>query len=120
MKDEFYRELYAKVENSPARSAWKRGVRLSALEMVKYLQENRLPAEEKALLDGAENWNEYSWSGSALIYDEDIARRYCTPSEYRKKRGGDLQPSSRETWLDVQTRALWQACRLVLRAAKQI
>lgn len=53
-----------------------------------------------------------------LIYDGDIAERLCTPSEYKRKRGGDFQPNSRETWLDVQARALYQAARWIINAAR--
>ena len=45
-------------------------------------------------LNGAENWEEYSWGGSALIYNGDIAeritpktnrRRGCQPDHYRRR-----------------------------------
>ena len=49
--------------------------------------------------------------------DADIAERLCAPSELKRKKGGDLQPSSRETWLDCQARALSQAARIVLKEA---
>ena len=32
---------------------------------------------EKILLNGAENWNQYSYGGCALIYDTDIAVTLC-------------------------------------------
>lgn len=59
--------------------------------------------------NGADSWNEYSWSGCGLIYDGDIAEHYCTPSELKKTRHGERRPNSREEWLDVQARALRQA-----------
>lgn len=74
---------------------------------------------EKALLNGADSWNSYSWGGCGLIYDYDIARHYCTPSELRKTRDGERRPNSREEWLDVQARALFQASNRVKRAIKQ-
>lgn len=65
---------------------------------------------------------EYSWGGSALVYDGDIAAALCNPSELKKTRNGKRRPNSREEWLDVQARALYQAFRRVysaIRAARQ-
>ena len=71
------------------------------------------------LLNGAENWRAYSYGGCALIYDADIAERLCAPSEYAKKRQGERAPNSRETWLDVQARALGQAATLITTVSKE-
>jgi hypothetical protein len=98
-------------------SAWSKGVELYAEELRESLAENNLPATRENLLNGARDWNEYSYGGCALIYDADIAERLCSPSELKKKKGGDLQPNSRETWLDCQARALSQAARRVLKGA---
>lgn len=68
-------------------------------------RENR----ERAMLNGAPNWHEYSWGGSALIYNGDIAKRLCNPSDLKKTANGARRPNSREEWLDVQARALYQA-----------
>jgi hypothetical protein len=76
------------------------------------------PADRKALLNGADNWNESSWGGCYEIYNSDIAERLCTPSELKKTRQGERRPNSREEWLDVQARALHQAERLILRLAR--
>lgn len=98
---------------------WRRGVKEYAQELCEELPEEFSPRDvsEKMLLNGAKDWNEYSYGGCSLIYDGDIAFRLCTPSEYGKKRGGELQPSRAETWLDVQARALRQAARMVYKAA---
>ncbi len=69
---------------------------------------------EEVLLNGAENWRQYSWGGCSLIYDSDIAGALCTPSELKRTRNGELPPNSQEEWLDVQARALYQAYRLIL------
>lgn len=53
--------------------------------------------------------HESSWGGSHLCYDYDIARHYCTPSELKRTRDGERNPNSREQWLDVQARAIYQA-----------
>jgi hypothetical protein len=61
------------------------------------------------MLNGAQDWDEYSYGGCSLIYNGDIAKRLCTPSELKRKRYGELNPNSRENWLDVQARALFRA-----------
>lgn len=102
------------------KSAWSKGVDLYAKELREFLTENNLPATKENMLNGAKDWSQYSYCGSALIYDCDIAERLCNPSELKRKRGGDLQPNNRESWLDVQARALHQACRRVLRSTKEV
>lgn len=109
------------LESAKNRSAWNRGVNAYADDMLDDLLdwypeivENGTRSDvEKALLNGADNWNQYSWGGCALIYDGDIAARLCSPSEYHKTNGGERRPNNREEWLDVQARALYQAARLV-------
>ena len=56
---------------------------------------------------------EYSESGCALIYDDDICERLSTASEKKRqtRKNGTLgMPNARENWIDVQTRAIFQAC----------
>lgn len=98
----------------PARSYWGRAVQAYAidiLEDVDYIDE--LPDSyrelECVLLNGADNWMVYSESGCALIVNYDIAERVCTPSEFKRTRNGYLSPNSSESWIDVQSRALYQA-----------
>lgn len=114
------------------RSAWDKGVTQYALELVDELAEQIGggyvdPAElakprilRAALLNGAKDWREYSWGGCSLIYDPDIASRLCCPSELKKTRNGERRPNSREEWLDVQARALFQAANLVYRHLKML
>lgn len=120
-------KLYQSIESEKQRSAWDKGVTKYALEMVEqlseqindgYFDELDLSEPEKvraALLKGAADWIQYSWGGSALIYDGDIAERLCTPSELKKTRNGERRPNSREEWLDVQARALFQAANRICR-----
>ena len=109
--------LYNKIESFKSRSAWGRGVKTYALELVESAEIELTAENVKAvLLNGAGDWSKYSFGGCADIYDWEIAERLCSPSELKKKKGGDLQPNSRETWLDVQARALHQACQMVLRS----
>ena len=92
-----------------------------ALEMIEGAENELLPVADlkKELLNGADNWREYSYGGCALIYDADIAERLCSPSEYAKTREGERAPNSRETWLDVQARALGQAATLIATVARE-
>ena len=114
--------IRATITTRKTRSAWDKGVTLYALELLDNLRD--LPAAgnrqeiKKALLNGASDWSEYSYGGCALIYDGDIAARLCSPSEFRRTRGGEWRPNRRESWLGVQARALYQAFRLICRAAE--
>ena len=71
--------------------------------------EKRLKILKKLLLNGAKNWRQYSYSGRVYVCDNEIARALCTPSEYRKTKGGEKRPDRCETWLEVQAQALLQA-----------
>lgn len=110
------------------RSAWGRGVKLYACELLGSLAERvewahkngePSPLESRetvraALLNGAEDWSQYSWGGCSLIYNGDIAERLCSRSELKRKRGGELPPNAAEDWLDVQARALRRAAHYVI------
>lgn len=120
--DNIYDAMREALEARKERSAWGRGVQAYAVDLVENLQEraayegrNPEPGKEcrEWMLNGARDWNAYSWGGSSLIYDSDIAERLCTPSELKKTRHGERRPNSREEWLDTQARALYQACNRV-------
>jgi hypothetical protein len=113
-------ELTALVTATPAHSAWRRGVKAYAIEMVEAAEGELATVADlkKELLNGARTWKEYSEGGCALIYDGDIAELLCSPSEYAKTREGRRAPNSRESWLDVQARALGQAATLIASALK--
>ena len=121
----------AALDTRKDRSAWDKGVTVYASELLEGLREaveggyfspDDLAAPKllrKALLNGASDWSEYSWGGSSLIYDGDIARRLCSPSELRKTREGERRPNAREEWLDCQARALFQAANRVERTIRE-
>ena len=121
-------EIRKELEARRDRSAWDRGVTVYSLsllddfeEWTEYAEKNgeTLPElNRETLLNGARDWGAYSWGGCSLIYDGDIAERLCTPSELKKTRNGERRPNSREEWLDVQARALNQAARRLLWAAR--
>lgn len=110
------------IDRRKLRSAWDRGVRLYAHELLGNLfywtvsMSRKLDgveeAEEKAL-NGASSWQEYSRGGCSLVGDGEIAERLCAPSELRKRKGGMRNPNSSEDWIDVQARALFQAWEML-------
>ena len=112
-------KLLNKIEDRmlKAKSAWDKGVLATAFDLVESLESERVDSSnlKELLLNGAGNWHDYSYGGSMLIYDHDIAERFCTPSVLKRKQYGRLQPNSSETWLDVQARACYQAQLLIRR-----
>lgn len=106
------------------RSAWGRGLTEYANELIDTLEEYdedelaNASLVRKAMLNGAVNWSDYSWSGCSLIYNGDIAARLATPSELKRTRGGALKPNAHEEWLDTQARALGQAAARVIEAMR--
>ena len=123
MNNQFFDRVNGEIKARAGRSAWDKGVTAYALELAEILAEQiaggwQDPRElsswdrvRAALLNGAQTWYQYSEGGCSLIYDEDIARRLCCPSEFKRTRGGELNPNRDETWIDVQARALSQAGR---------
>ncbi len=106
------------------RSAWSRAVHAYAVELVESLDDSDADLSNetllrKALLNGADDWQQYSDGGCALVYDADIAERLCSPSGLKRVRGGERQPNARENWLECQARALSQAASLVRRAYRK-
>ena len=114
MKSEVIKELKARND----RSAWDKGVTAYAIELVEELDTEEVTREK--LLNGVTDWYEYSWGGCSLIYNCDIAERLCSPSELKKRNGGDWRPNNHEEWLDVQARALFQACNRIMRITRKL
>jgi hypothetical protein len=116
------KELREAIEKEKARNAWTKGVKEYALELIEEMDESKefcgSPTDKKELLNGADNWNQYSWGGCSFIYNSDIAERLCSPSELKKTKNGDNRPNANEEWLDVQARALYQAERMIIRLSK--
>lgn len=125
-------EIRTVIETRKTRSAWDRGVMEYVAELLDELDNaingGWFDAEDLAapkllarqLLNGADDWSQYSWGGCSLIYGGDIAERLCCPSELKKTRNGERRPNAREDWLDVQARALHQAANRITCAAKVI
>lgn len=109
-------EIMKELKNRNDRSAWDKGVTAYALELLEGIETEEVTRE--LLLNGADNWDQYSYGGSSLIYDCDIAERICCTSELKKKKGGELAPNNHEEWLDVQARALYQASNRIMKLAR--
>lgn len=101
------------------RSAWDKGVKeiaeglLDQYEEIVRYQEGTDPLTEKIVLNGASGWEQYCYGGCAMIYDREIAKTLCTPSELRRTDYGRKAPNSHETWMDVQIRAHIRAWALI-------
>lgn len=122
-------EVIAKLDEMRPRSAWDRGVIAYAVEVLEdqadYNDEelpDRFDQLHRLLLNGADDWNMYSWDGYSLVYDIDIAERLCTPSELKRRcrRDGTVRPPDiDEEWPDTQARALHQAEYKILTAMRK-
>ena len=115
-------DLLQKVENVKVRSAWNNGVKTYAVELLDDAASNRecyefvsLQELKEAILNGANDWMQYSEGGCALVYNQDIAERLCTPSELKRTKNGLNNPNSLENWIQCQARALFQAWELIKR-----
>lgn len=109
-------EIIKIIENQKTRSKWIKGVNEYAIELLENLEDREITYNN--LLNGADNWYQYSYGGCSLIYDNDICERLATPSEQKKKKYGELMPNRNENWLDCQARALKQASYKILKLAK--
>lgn len=124
-KEEFLKNMeeqdviFERIAHLNPRSAWNRGVMRYALELINTVKIGE-EITEKRLLNGARNWKEYSEGGCALIYDELICRRLCSPSEIKKTRNGERRPNKQENWLDTQARALFQAAQLIMKIKREV
>ena len=106
-----------------ARSAWDKGVYDYAFDILEPLGDELENVNADTLMNGVNTWTTYSYGGCALICDDDIAKRMCTPSEYKKYLNAGLNSklSDSDYWLgNVQTRALFQAMAKIRSAYKSI
>lgn len=124
MKREIDRELSFR----PRMAQYSKAVHMYALDLLSKLEENLSYDEsgidsmddlKKKLLNGADNWSHYSWGGCSLVYDYDIAKRVCTPSEFKRKREGALSPRRGAEWLDIQAGCLKIAAYKITRRWKE-
>lgn len=95
-----------------ARTAWDKGVYDYAFDILEPLGDELENVKADTLMNGVNTWTAYSYGGYALICDDDIAKRMCTPTEYKKYLNASPNSKLRDSdyWLgNVQTRALFQA-----------
>lgn len=105
------------IEALKVRGAWRKGVQTYALEL---LEDCEGDITEKNLLNGADNWKQYSEGGCSLIYDRDIAERLCNKTELKLTRNGERDPNPRENWIQCQARALKQAWWMIEDAIEKL
>lgn len=113
-------ELLKKVDDVKVHGAWNNGVKMYAIELLYDAASTRECEEfasieelKAAILNGAKDWEQYSEGGCSLIYNADIAARLCSPSELKRTKNGMNNPNSRENWVQVQARALFQAWEMI-------
>lgn len=118
------------VNNTKTRSAWDKGVKAYALDILASFEESRQWCEangesvpeldERTALNGASDWSAWSYGGCGLVYGAYIAERLCTPSELRKLDGGARVPAGAATWCDIEARAARQAWRMIAEAVRVV
>ena len=97
------------------RSCWSRGV----ASLIRDYGEDVLGEHDGEIISardfyklwncGAETLRDAVYGGSFDIWNYDIAKRLCTPSELKKSNEGMRRPNKSENWLDVEIRAMYQA-----------
>ena len=119
--------ILAALDSRKDRSAWDRGVTAQAYDMVEAVELDDLPEDREELLalllNGANEWFTYSYSGCALVYNGDIAERYMTPSELKRYNADGHDASMAfggESLLGMQARACLQAFNRVRRTIAQL
>lgn len=138
-----YAELKAKIADMKKASAWGKAMKTYALECLEYAEQCGVKDDteaDKISLGSLMNhvggnaikigtWHsraaldiikEASEGGNFLIYNEDIAKRLCSPSHFKAmhRKDGTLKDPRRKTgfsktslesWIDMQTRCLIHA-----------
>lgn len=100
------------------RSCWKRGVSSLIRDYAEEVlsEHDGETVSNKELFGlwscGADTLRDAVYGGSFDIWNYDIAKRLCTPSELKKSNEGMRSPNRCESWLDVEYRAVYQAVYL--------
>ena len=118
------------VNNTKTRSAWDKGVKAYALDILanfeewqKFNESEGLECpelDERTALNGAQDWSAWAYGGCGLVYNAYIAERLCTPSELRKLDGGAKVPAGAATWCDIEARAARQAWQMIVKAVRKL
>lgn len=114
--------IKTQIENESCRSHWKQAVRDYALEMIAQCDKKNITSYKELLnhVDAA-RMSDYalakalSEGGCFEISNADIAKRLCTPSQLKRymRKDGTVRDLTHETWIDAQTRAVYQAILLL-------
>lgn len=119
-------ELLNAIEHKSTRSAWSKGVKKYACEVVDAIETDAFAFEsteelKRILLNGARDWAQYSEGGCALVYNQDIAERLLTPSELRKfsDKFGNLKHDDMR-YIRLQAQALTQAWMIIRGIANRL
>lgn len=120
-RKEFYN--YTLTINTACRAQWEKGVEFYAHFLAEKLNDNYLPENIevkdifKILLNSAENWHQFAWSGSGQVYNEDIAKTLLTPSQRKRITLSDTFRGY--SLLDLEAHALAEAAARVFMWAKR-
>lgn len=97
------------------RSCWSRGV----ASLIRDYAENVLGDHDGEIISaidfyklwnrGADSLRDAVYGGSFDIWNYDIAKRLCTPSDLKKSNEGMRSPNKRQEWIDVELIAVQQA-----------
>ena len=117
-----YIEIHDLLLKEKPRSAWRRGVNKIAINIVEeildYSYDNDAPhfinVEDFARHFYGDSLRAAVDGGCMLIYDYDIARNFCTPSELKRTKNGEYSPNRAESWLDVMYRGAYQAIKHII------
>ena len=113
-------EVLERIKAERMKTPYREGVQTQAIEMLQELTDNGYPNEfdnieelTEALLNGACDFNEWALAGFGLIYDADIAIRFCGPKELKRTEYGLRSPHKNGTWIEVYAQAVNEAYKLI-------
>lgn len=128
-----YKDLYEHIKidkNTNRHSHYRKGVLTIAMMMLEPIISSKpdspLPTSldvlKDDLLNGADNFRQYAFTGNPYAYDEDIAKLLLSPSLYKRWNGGHYIPGHQKaqdmTFLDMQYFAVCRAFNAIERACK--
>ena len=137
-----YKDLYGYIEidrDTNRHSHYRKGVLTIAMMMLEPIVSSKpdspLPTSwdvlKDDLLNGADDFYHYAYTGNPYAYDEDIAKLLLPPSVFKLWNGGHYVPGHQKTqdmtFLDMQYFAVCrafhtidQACELVKKLQKEV